>query len=128
MYQVLVGIDKGTSAAVLYHPNVFNLPSLASFKIKAKLTYLASVVVSQDPLIEEIADLSSSPSFERNVGFLRTAREILQKGVQSVELIDRKMLPRALKCLFKESESTRYSNCLSELTDPEQICRCIYVY
>ena len=111
-----LGLTRETSDAVLYHPNVFNIPSLASLKIKAKLTYLAPVVVSQDPLIEEIADLSSSPSFERNVGIPKTAREILQKGVQSVELIDRKTLPHALKGSFKESESTRCSNCLSELT------------
>ena len=111
-----LGLTRATSVAVLHHPNVLNIPSLASLKIKAKLTYLASVVVSQDPLIEEIADLSSSLSFERNVGIPRSAREILQKGVQSVELIDRKTLPRALKGLFKQLESTRCSNCLSELT------------
>ena len=47
-----LGLTRSTSAAVLHHPNIINIPSLASLKIKAKLTYLASVVVSQDPLIE----------------------------------------------------------------------------
>ena len=111
-----LGLTRSTSAAVLHHPNVLNIPSLASLKTKAKLSYLASVVVSQDPLIEEFTGLSSSPFFEKNVSIPRFARGILQKGVQSVEAINRKTLPYAIKGISKELESTRCSNCLSELT------------
>ena len=57
-----MGLTRSTSAAVLHHPNVLNISSLASLKTKVKLTYLASVeaicsgylasvVVSQDPFI-----------------------------------------------------------------------------
>ena len=52
---------------------------------------------------------------------LRSARETLQKGVQSVELINRKTLSCALMGLFNELASTRCTNCSSELTVQNKI-------
>ena len=41
-------------ASALHHPNLIDIPEITDFRTKAKLTILASITISQDPLIKEI--------------------------------------------------------------------------
>ena len=111
-----LGLTRSTSVAVLHHPDVLNIPFLSSYRTKAKLTYLSSVIMSRDPLIEEIADLSTTAISMKHIGIPKDAKDALHLGIESVEEISRKTFPKVVKVIFDKMERSKWDERLSRLT------------
>ena len=88
-------LTRSATVAVLHHPDVLGILFLINYSTKAKLSYLSAVTVSKDPVVEEIATLSSSPAFTRNVNIPVSAGDVLQLAVGSIKEINRVTLPRS---------------------------------
>ena len=89
-----LGLTRSTSVAVLHHPTILDIPFLSDFNTKAKLSYLSSVCLSPDPLINEISSIALSNSFMEEHGIPLEAKTIHTKAIQSIETITRKTLSR----------------------------------
>jgi len=58
-----LNLPRSFTASALYHPGAIDIPELSALKTKDKLTLLASISTSQDPLIEEISGYFTNKSF-----------------------------------------------------------------
>ena len=58
-----LGLTKGVTNAVIHHPNVIDIPTISEYRTKTKLTFLSSIVTSEDPMITEISDLLLDQDF-----------------------------------------------------------------
>ena len=72
-----LGLSRSTSVAVIHHPAVMDIPFLPSFSAKAKISYLSSITLSKDPLVNEIASLSNAPSFKAAMGVPEDAVNVI---------------------------------------------------
>ena len=54
------------TTSALHHPNVIDIPSLSDLRSKAKLTFLASISTSQDPVIKEIQSIITDEEYCKN--------------------------------------------------------------
>ena len=54
---------RSTTVAVNHSPAVLNIPTLENWSTSAKISYLAAVAVSPDPMIQEIAGIALSNQF-----------------------------------------------------------------
>ena len=52
-----LNLPRCFTTSALHHPNVINIPSLSDLRSKAKLTFLAAISTSQDPVISEILSM-----------------------------------------------------------------------
>ena len=97
VYQILARVDKLTRST-------------------AKLSYLSAVTVSKDPVIEEIAILSSSPAFSRDVNIPVSACNALQLAVGSIKEINRVTLPKSTRAIQVKIEREHWNSHLHKLT------------
>ena len=61
-----LNLPRCFTSSALHHQNVINIPALSDLRTKAKLTFLASISTSQDPLIEEILLILSNEEYCKN--------------------------------------------------------------
>ena len=111
-----LGLTRSTTVAVLHHPDVLGIPFLKNYSTKAKLSYLSAVMVSKDPVIEEIAILSSSPAFSRDVNIPVSACNALQLAVGSIKEINRVTLPKSTRAIQVKIEREHWNSHLHKLT------------
>ena len=98
-----LGLTRSTSVAVLHHPDVIGVPHLPQLQTKAKLTFLASVVSSEDPLIQDLT----------NLRWLQLSSLSLYNQLSS---ISRKTLQQACKNVARESVRSHWDDKLDCLT------------
>ena len=110
-----LGLTWSTSVAVLHHPTILDIPFLSDFNTKAKLSYLSSVCLSPDPLINEISSIALSNSFMEEHGIPLEAKTIHTKAIQLIETI-RKTLSRKTKLSHKDQCEKTWSSQLNTLT------------
>ena len=108
-----LGLTRSTTTAVLHHPAVLDIPFLSDYSLKAKLNYLSSISLSEDPLIKEIASCSLSSSAIGSSGEMAAT---LQLAINSVESVNRKTLPRAIRQIVKQKSTDRWNEHLHQLT------------
>ena len=108
MYQIMAWPFKIHHGSNDSSSSCLDIPFLSSFSAKAKISYLSAVTVSKDPLINEIASLSSAPSFRAAACIPESAVDALQLAISSVSEISRKTLPRAVRCLFDDMSRNRW--------------------
>ena len=111
-----LGLTRSTSVAVLHHPTILDIPFLSDFNTKAKLSYLSSVCLSPDHLINEISSITLSNSFMEELGIPLEAKTIHTKAIQSIETITRKTLSRKTKLSHKDQCEKTWSSQLNTLT------------
>ena len=107
-----LGLTRSTTTAVLHHPAVLDIPFLSDYSLKAKLNYLSSISLSEDPLIKEIASCSLSSSAIGSSGEMAAT---LQLAINSVESVNRKTLPRAIRQIVKQKSTDRWNEHLHQL-------------
>lgn len=111
-----LGLTRSTTVAVIHHPSILNIPFLEDYSSKAKLSFLAAVTISKDPLIEEISDLALSLSFRSAQGIRDCVGDALSLAISSVESINRKTLQRALRVEMVERSENKWNKKLSDLS------------
>ena len=111
-----LGLTRSTTVAVLHHPSVLDIPFLDDFSTKAKLTFLSAATISRDPLIEEIASIALSDNMQSVLSSSKSARDVLNLAIESVESIDRRTFPRVVKHIMKEKSVEKWKAHLSNLT------------
>ena len=111
-----LGLTRSTTVTVLHHPSVLDIPYLEDFSTKAKLTYLSAVTVSHDPLVEEIASLDLSPHMRSALGSSKATEDVLRWAIDSIESINKRTLPKAVKYIMKERSAEKWNNHLCKLT------------
>ena len=92
-----LGLSRSIPVAVIHHPAVLDIPILSSFSAKVKISYLSAVTTSKDALINEIASLSSAPSFSAAVCIPESAVDALRLAISSVLEISRNTLLQAVR-------------------------------
>lgn len=98
--------------AVLHHPSALSMPTIASIFTKAKLSHLSSIALSPDSLIQEITNSTTSDNFHFAYGVTNEAKYVLSMARQSVELINRKKLPKAVRTFLEESRTAHWNSSL----------------
>ena len=63
-----LGLPRCSTLAVLYHPEILDVPYLPHMAEKAKTSHLSIVLSSTDPLVQETISLLQSPEFEFESG------------------------------------------------------------
>ena len=110
-----LGLTRSTSVAVIHHPSILNIPFLSDYSTKAKLSFLSAVTTSKDPLIE-IASVALSPSLSAAQCMLEVVGDVLSLAIESVEAINKKTLPRAVKAILKDRDVHKWNLRLQELS------------
>ena len=88
-----LGLCHSTTVVVIHHPAVLNIiTTLENWSTSAKISYLAAVAVSPDPMIQEIAGIALSNQFALAFGITDMARAALSTAIKLVESINRKTL------------------------------------
>ena len=87
-----LGLTCSTTVAVIYHPAVLDIPSLAAQNTPAKLTYLASVYLTPDPLLQEISSVALTVNFMEVNRFPSETKSIISQAKESLEYITGKTL------------------------------------
>jgi len=62
-----LGLPRGTTTAILHHPNVIDIPTLSELRTQAKPTFFSSVSTSNDPVIKEISSLMLDREFSKDL-------------------------------------------------------------
>ena len=104
------------TTAALHHPHVIDIPLLSEFRTKAKLTFLASISTSRDPVIMELSTLLLDRDHNRKMGIPDIASELLEKGRSSVSIINQKTLSSQCRKIYRESRVTSCDTKLAQLT------------
>ena len=101
--------------AVIHHPVVLNIPTLENRSTSAKISYLAAVMLSPDPVIKEISGTALSNSFGRAHGISDCARDALSTAIRSIESINRKTLARRARVIHVEARQEKWDSSLEKL-------------
>ena len=97
-----LGITRSTTVAVLHHPAIMDIPFLSDFNTKAKLSYLSSVHLSPDPLIEEISSITLANTFMKEQDISLKTKTIHGKTLESLATINRKTLFQASRSIHRK--------------------------
>ena len=57
-----LNLPKSATQAILYHPDVLNIPQVNTIRLKAKISYLSAILNSPDLLIRELRVLLNNPN------------------------------------------------------------------
>jgi len=79
-----LGLTRGVTNAVIHHPNVIDIPTIAEYHKKAKLTCLSSILTSKDPMISEISELLLDQDFTRSQRIPSEVNQILDLAKNSI--------------------------------------------
>ena len=108
------------TASALHHPNVIDIPSLSDLRSKAKLTFLASISTSQDPVIEDILSILTEEEYCKNQR-IQPSTVDLHKARSSITTISSKTLNNNCKREFRLHVIEKHDNRLKELTVQRKI-------
>ena len=110
-----LGLCRSTTVAVIHHPAVLNIPTLESCSTSAKISYLAAVTLSPDPVIEEISGIALSNNFGLAHGISQGARDALSTAIKSVASINRKTLARSAHDIQVKRRQEKWDSSLEKL-------------
>lgn len=72
---------------MFHHPSVIDIPTLSELRSKAKLTFLSSVSIAQDPLITELASMLMEGRFTKNQCITKVAlKELEAQWLSSIDV------------------------------------------
>jgi len=111
-----LNLPRSFTASALYHPGVIDIPELSALKTKAKLTLLASISTSQDPLIEEISGYFTNKSFCEALKVPSISCDILQKAKSSIASITTRSLNKECKRIHRSGICSRHEEHLKSLS------------
>ena len=92
------------------------MPALSELRTKAKLTFVASVTTSKDPMIQEILSIATDDDFVNSQKTPSAAVKLLEKAKSAVDRITTKTLKTQCKASFKEWLSETHKKKLEELS------------
>lgn len=102
--------------AVLHHPHVINIPTIAEFRTKAKFIYLSSVFTSKDPMIADISGLLLEQEFSKNVHIPPEVNQLLVLARKSISSITSRTLLHQCRKVRQDSQVKRWNGKLNALT------------
>ena len=110
------GLTRGVTNAVIHHPNVIDIPTIAEYRTKAKFTFLSSILTSKDPVITEISELLLDQDFTRSQCIPSEVNQVLDLAKNSISTITTKTLLRKCTSVHRDSRVKHWNDKLSELT------------
>ena len=111
-----LGLTRGVTNAVIHHPNVIDIPTIAEYRTKAKLTFLSSILTSKDPVITEISELLLDQDFTRSQCIPSEVNQVLDLAKNSISTITTKILSHNCTSVHWDSRVKHWNDKLSELT------------
>ena len=111
-----LGLTRSTSVAVLHHPDVIGVPHLPQLQTKAKLTFLASIDSSADPLIQELTKYCLSEPTVVRLGISEAAGSLFLEARDSISSITRRTLQQACGIVVRGSDRDHWDDHLNNLT------------
>ena len=119
MYQIKswLGLTRGFRNAVIHHPNVIDIPAISEYHTIAKLTFLSSILTSEDPMITESSELLLDQGFTRSQRIPSEVNQVLALAKNSISTITTKTLSRKCTSVHWESRVKHGNDKLSELTN-----------
>ena len=99
-----LGLTPSTTVAVIHHPDVIGVPYLLQLQTKATLTFLASAVSSNDPLVQELTKYCLSESNAVRLGIPDKTISLLSQARELISSIFRKTLQQRCKQDLCESQ------------------------
>ena len=91
------------------------------FRSKAKLTFLASISTSQDPIIEEILSILTKEEYCKKQRIQPSTVDLLHKVRWSITTISSKTVNNHYKREFRQQVIEKHDNRLKELTVQRKI-------
>ena len=116
-----LNLPRCFTTSALHHPNVIDIPSLSDLRSKAKLTFLASISTSQDPVIEDILSILTEEEYCKNQRIQPSTVDLLHKARSSITTISSKTLNNNCKREFRLHMTEKHDNRLKELTVQRKI-------
>ena len=101
--------------AVIHHPAVLDIPSLAAQNTSAKLSYLTIVYLTPDPLLQEISSVELTGNFMRVNSFPSEMKSITSQAKESLEYITHTPLSKSIKDLHKRLREDSWITHLNSL-------------
>ena len=113
-----LGLSRSTTIAVIHHPSVLNIPTLESCSTSAKISYLATVTLSSDPIIvrKSHVRISLSSNFGHAHEISDLARDALSTAINSIASINRKTLHKSACSIHVEARKEKWDSNLDKLT------------
>ena len=111
-----LGLTRGVTNAVIHHPNVIDIPTIAEYRTKAKLIFLSSILTSKDPVITEISELLLDQDFTRSQCIPSEVNQVLDLAKNSISTITTKTMSRKCTSVHRDSRVKHWNDKLSELT------------
>ena len=106
-------LPRNATQAILYHPDVLNVPSCDSLKTKAKLSFLVAIDHSTDHLIQELKPLLSVPVIQNGLDITPQCNSILVSAKKSVTSLPR--IKKHCNDQLRILSSQRWDDHLNEL-------------
>ena len=111
-----LGLTRRITNAVTHHPNVIDIPAISEYRTKTKLTFLSSILTSEDPMITEISELLLDQGFTISQRIPSKVNQVLALAKNSISTITTKTLSRKCASVHRESRVKHWNDKLSELT------------
>ena len=120
-------LPRNATQAILYHPSVLAVPSAPSCYMKAKVSYMSSILASSDPAIIELNHLIDSPAFLKRqeiptvaTNCLRTSQSSAPTSLAALKRGTRKSLKdHSTKCWNQKLSSLCVQNKFLNITELE---------
>ena len=111
-----LGLTRSTTIAVIHHPDVLCVPFLPQLQSKAKLTFLSSVMSSDDPMIQEITNAALDEPTAGRMGVMSETLSLFNLARVSIASISRKTLSSECRRVSDDSIKAHWDNRLSTLS------------
>ena len=111
-----LGLTRSTTIAVIHHPDVLGVPFLPQLQSKAKLTFLSSVMSSDDPMIQEITNAALDEPTAGLMGVMSETLSLFNLARVSIASISRKTLSSECRRVSDDSIKAHWDNRLSTLS------------
>ena len=88
-----LNLPKSATQAILYHPDVLNIPQVNTIRLKAKISYLSAILNSPDPLINELHVLLNNSKVQSNLDVSNICRQFVDSApdkIASIPLVKKK--------------------------------------
>ena len=111
-----LGLTRGVTNAVMHHPNVIGIATIAKYRTKAKLTFLSSILTSKDPMINEISELLLDQDFTRSQRIPSEVNQVLDLAKNSISTITTKTLSHKCSSVHRDGRVKHWNDKRSKLT------------
>ena len=92
-----LNLPRCFTTSALHHPNVIDIPSLSDLRSKAKLTFLAAISTSQDPVISKILSMLIDVEYCKSQRIQPCVVDLLQKVTSLIATISSRTLSNQCK-------------------------------